>query len=149
MGNYELENCKLKPNYIPVGIKEYNGILYIVSYNPLDDHVEVGSYPSPLQVSAVESNNYSKEFNSIIKKELIDAGKKSGKYTELVEKEVQIVFNGDDYKLYPGDQYSIDPNPDIVKYLYEAFEYFIIDDASAFHDITNEIEIDNKYHNVS
>ena len=34
-GNYPLENCRLKPNYIPVGLKEHGDILYIVSYNPL------------------------------------------------------------------------------------------------------------------
>lgn len=45
-GNYPLQGCKLKPNFIPIGIKEYNGILYIVSLNPITGEEEVGSYPS-------------------------------------------------------------------------------------------------------
>ena len=32
-GNFPLKDCKLRENFIPVGIKEYNGILYIVSLN--------------------------------------------------------------------------------------------------------------------
>ena len=46
-GNYPLKDCKLPANYIPVGIKEYANILYIVSYNPITKHVQIGSYPSP------------------------------------------------------------------------------------------------------
>lgn len=41
------ENVKLKPGYIPIGIKEYSGILYIVSYNKFEDKGEIGTYPSP------------------------------------------------------------------------------------------------------
>lgn len=44
-GNKEI-NCKLYPNYIPVGIKEWNNILYIVSYNPETKDTMYGSYPS-------------------------------------------------------------------------------------------------------
>ena len=47
MVNYKLKDCQLKSNYIPIGLKEHAGILYIVSYNPLDEHVEIGTYPSP------------------------------------------------------------------------------------------------------
>lgn len=46
MGNFGLKNCKLSPGYVPVGLKEYGGILYIVSYNPATDRTEIGSYPS-------------------------------------------------------------------------------------------------------
>ena len=69
MGNYELKHCKLNPNYIPVGIKEHGDILYIVSYNPLNKHVEVGTYPSPLQINTSDSD-LELEFGSIIKSEL-------------------------------------------------------------------------------
>jgi hypothetical protein len=47
MGNYALEGAKLPVNYVPIGVKEYAGILYIVAYNPVDKKVQVGSYPSP------------------------------------------------------------------------------------------------------
>jgi hypothetical protein len=53
-GNYKLENCKLKPNFIPVGIKEHANILYIVSYNPITRETEIGSYPSPQTIFSNE-----------------------------------------------------------------------------------------------
>jgi hypothetical protein len=42
-GNKEV--AKLSKYYIPIGIKEHNGILYIVSYNPNDNTTEIGTYP--------------------------------------------------------------------------------------------------------
>lgn len=47
MGNYQLKKAQLPADYIPVGVKEYGNIIYIVSYNPLDKKCQVGSYPSP------------------------------------------------------------------------------------------------------
>lgn len=134
MGNYPLENCKLKPNYIPVGLKEHGDILYIVSYNPLTNHVEVGSYPSPLQVNAVDSEDYELEFGSILDDHLGIVAK----YSELVKEETYIVFNGEDYKLYPGDAYKIDVEEE--KYAYETFEYYILDDNSILHNVTEEVK---------
>lgn len=54
-GNYELKNAKLPVNYIPVGMKEYNGIIYIVSYNPITKRSQIGSFPSPQQQITSES----------------------------------------------------------------------------------------------
>lgn len=47
MGNYALEGAKLPPNYVPIGVKEHAGILYVVAYNPLTKRTQIGSYPSP------------------------------------------------------------------------------------------------------
>ena len=40
MGNFKLEKCKLKENYIPIGTAIYGYILYIASYNPIDKKFE-------------------------------------------------------------------------------------------------------------
>ena len=56
MGNYGLQNCKLDPNYIPMGIQEYAGIIYIVSYNPITNKMQVGSYPSPKTIFDSDQN---------------------------------------------------------------------------------------------
>lgn len=53
MGNYELKNAKLPEGYIPLGIKEYQGILYIVSYNPETKRTQIGTYPSPKSLTYV------------------------------------------------------------------------------------------------
>lgn len=47
-GNEEI-TCKLDPNYIPVAVKEWNDILYIVSYNPEKKDTQYGSFPSVLR----------------------------------------------------------------------------------------------------
>ena len=47
MGNYALRGAKLPANYVPIGMKEHAGILYVVAYNPTNKKVQIGSYPSP------------------------------------------------------------------------------------------------------
>lgn len=47
MGNGKIERAKLPAGYIPIGIKEYGGIIYVVSYNPFTKVGQVGSFPSP------------------------------------------------------------------------------------------------------
>lgn len=47
MGNGRVERAFLPPGYVPVGMKEYGGIIYIASYNPLTNKGQVGSFPSP------------------------------------------------------------------------------------------------------
>lgn len=47
MGNARVENAELPPGYIPIGMKEYGGIIYIACYNPLTNKGQIGCFPSP------------------------------------------------------------------------------------------------------
>ena len=47
MGNRRVDNAYLPPGYEPVGIKEYGGVIYIAAYNPITNHSQIGSFPSP------------------------------------------------------------------------------------------------------
>lgn len=47
MGNGRVETAYLPDGYMPVGTCEYGGIIYIVSYNPLEDKSQIGCFPSP------------------------------------------------------------------------------------------------------
>lgn len=51
MGNaqilYNSTPVKLNPGFIPLGVKEYGGILYIASYKIIDGQCEIGTFPSP------------------------------------------------------------------------------------------------------
>ena len=47
MGNGRVETAYLPEGYMPVGTCEYGGIIYIVSYNPLEDKSQIGCFPSP------------------------------------------------------------------------------------------------------
>lgn len=47
MGNGRVETAYLPEGYVPIGTAELGGIIYIVSYNPLIDKCQIGSFPSP------------------------------------------------------------------------------------------------------
>ena len=50
MGNSKIEYAKLPTGYVPVGIKEYGGVIYVASYNPMTKKGQVGSFPSPQHI---------------------------------------------------------------------------------------------------
>lgn len=56
----------LTPGYTPIGIKEHNGILYIVSVN--GDVTEIGTFPSPEYENIDLEEAYSKEWSEDLKK---------------------------------------------------------------------------------
>ena len=68
MGNGRVETAYLPSGYVPVGIKEYGGIIYVASYNPLTNKGQIGSFPSP------ERNISSSEINKA-KDPIIDSSK--------------------------------------------------------------------------
>lgn len=47
MGNRKVNLAFLPDGYQPVGVKEYGGIIYVASYNPLTNKGQLGSFPSP------------------------------------------------------------------------------------------------------
>lgn len=47
MGNGRVYSAFLPNGYIPLGTKEYGGIIYIVSKNPITQNCQIGSFPSP------------------------------------------------------------------------------------------------------
>ena len=49
LGNTKITWAKLPEGYVPLGIKEFGGILYIVSSN--GENIEIGSFPSPEMVN--------------------------------------------------------------------------------------------------
>lgn len=58
MGNGRIETAYLPPGYVPIGIKEHGGIIYVASYNPLTNHGQLGSFPSPERnISSDEMGN--------------------------------------------------------------------------------------------
>lgn len=65
MGNYAFTNGSLSKNYVPVGLKEHNGILYIISYNPIDNKVEIGTFPSQQTIWNSVNNKGNSELSFI------------------------------------------------------------------------------------
>lgn len=59
MGNITHSDWKLSEGFIPVGLKEYGGIMYIISYNPDTHKGEIGTFPAPANLDP-------KEYSSIV-----------------------------------------------------------------------------------
>lgn len=138
MGNYKLKNCRLTPNYVPVGLKQYGDILYIVSYNPLDETTEIGSYPSPLQVNSSEPLSNLKTIDYSILKTIEQVGSEFN--TEQVEQnQFHFIFAEEHLKLNPGDLYKLYVDQETAP-KYEALEYFIVDESKKLHEVTDLIE---------
>lgn len=57
MGNARVESAYLPEGYIPIGMKEYGGVIYIASYNPITKKGQVGSFPSPERNKETDNDN--------------------------------------------------------------------------------------------
>lgn len=162
MGNYKLQNCKLPTNFIPVGVKGYADILYIVSYNPITKEVEIGSYPAPQSIFQISDDNQDGVSDTgIIQFELTTNpdtdiykttytwNKKNvlynWTYDDLITKQRRqlYTFIDDDeeaYKLYPGDEFQIiGSNDDNLKFTFQHLDWFIIDEDNKLYDIEDSI----------
>lgn len=47
MGNAKVESAYLPAGYVPVGMQEFGGIVYVASYNPFEKKSQIGCFPSP------------------------------------------------------------------------------------------------------
>lgn len=58
LGNGRVESAYLPEGFIPLGTTSFGGIMYIVSYNPLNDTCQIGSFPSPERNFTEGEDNY-------------------------------------------------------------------------------------------
>lgn len=90
LGNGRVETARLPNGFVPVGMKEYGGIIYVASVNPLTGISQIGSFPSPeRQISTSE-----------LAKGLQISG-------NLTTSSAYLRMDIGDYKLNPGDKFII------------------------------------------
>ena len=103
MGNGRVNLAYLPEGYVPMGTAEFGGIIYIVSYNPLTDKCQIGSFPSPER--NISSSEIS-DLNVVVNNDQFhrETEKKSGVYyiTNGILK-VKLF----DKQLNPGDKFYI------------------------------------------
>lgn len=113
MGNGRVETAFLPEGYMPVGTCEYGGIIYIVSYNPLEDKSQIGCFPSP-------ERNISQDELGIpqqkLHKDLFQKFDADGNpdVSGLIKNNSQYVILRND-NLNPGDKFIISANKEIYK----------------------------------
>lgn len=109
MGNGRVETAYLPDGYIPVGTCEYGGIIYIVSYNPLEDKSQIGCFPSPERnISHDELGDLNQSLATSSFQELDSTNKPTGKLKNTIQ---HVVLKQD--KLNPGDKYIVCANEGI------------------------------------
>lgn len=157
MGNGRVETAFLPEGYIPVGVCEYGGIIYIVSYNPLENKSQIGCFPSPERnISQDElgvSFNTSLSWEDFQQYKYIESNTgqyvKDGhgyiipkSYTEGVRR-YERVPNGDltqvsqkvllrDSNLNPGDKFIVYANPELLN---EKLQDLEVNDVSVSHPV--------------
>lgn len=101
MGNGRVETAYLPKGYIPLGSTSFGGIIYVVSYNPLTNKSQIGSFPSPernissSEVSGMSATNISNnDFG------WMDAKEGATKYY------IKKIIN-QDLIFYPGDKFIV------------------------------------------
>lgn len=106
LGNYKFKFGSLSDGYVPVGIKEYANTLYIISYNPIEDMVEIGSFPSMKTINKAEINTYGEHRSEKI--ELVIG--KDNLYSKIQNNSQLTMLSSldEDYKLNPGDGYILE-----------------------------------------
>lgn len=107
-GNGEVGTAKLPAGYVPVGMKEHGGIIYVASHNPITGKSQIGSFPSPQQLYVGEDDNITNiniNFNSFI---TLNSNNIPIIEYETVRQKLFQVTNSDEYKVfYPGDKFII------------------------------------------
>ena len=87
--------------YVPIGIKEHGGIIYVASYNPLTNKGQIGSFPSP------ERNISSNEISQITKTKTISPSSfiSGGSFSTTYK--LNLFKGSDNLVLRSGDKFSI------------------------------------------
>lgn len=129
MGNGRVETAYLPSGYIPVGMVEFGGIIYVASYNPILNRGQLGSFPSP------ERNISTDEMSDlVVTVDNPDFGwathDDSGReYANILY--VQKVLFGD--KLMPGDRFSTYAKTGQISGNYECLYDFSIGESNAYN----------------
>lgn len=178
MGNYALKGAKLPVNYVPIGVKEYGGILYVVAYNPIDKKTQIGSYPSPkVTFDSAKTEEHSitvspynikqigenEEFDPwlTIEEETFDSTRSAQEAYHLHSNVVKSTSNlleilgdlkDDSFQLTINDQYklSLTIDEDQVDPWMQTLKYFCITIDGKIEDITEKIVSDSvEFSNVT
>lgn len=135
MGNGRVDQAQLPEGYVPVGMQEYGGIVYVASYNPLEGKSQLGCFPSPQR--NIPSNETGQQVNLQPLEDFIDS---NGEIKELYKR---VSLMGNDDIIRTGDKFVITsssdlsdfegPNP-LIK-----LKAIVVDSDGSSIDISNDL----------
>lgn len=127
MGNGRINRVRLDDGYIPVGIKEYGGIIYIASYNPKNGKCQIGSFPYPkLEWENQDFENREYVLNSIYGNDYIKANSTDTQgcvldFYEILDDSIKIPLlidsTGTQLKIRTGDSFSVTFSDETLSFL--------------------------------
>lgn len=98
MGNGRVETAKLPTGFVPLGVKEYGGIIYVASYNPITQEGQLGSFPSP------ETNLTQDEIDN---RQIVITHEQFKENDEIVRYYKRYDIMPNDMYLNPGDKFGL------------------------------------------
>lgn len=130
---YNGEIAQLSSGYIPIGMKEYGGILYIVSHNPIDKKTELGTFPSP-----ENSKSFNLSFNYSFNEDNTNIY-----YNSKLNDEFKYYLNNGEYiEIGPHDSYNLKLQTNI----FQIVDHYIVGDNGEKTKVHLENNTDeNKY----
>lgn len=140
MGNGRVETAKLPTGFVPVGVKEYGGIIYVASYNPMTNEGQLGCFPSP------ERNLTSDELGlpnlQVTDGDFKEGGKEITSYYKRIDCMPEGVY------LNPGDQFGILVNGgprELLSYFDTPYRKFVTLHPAILDDLGNINYIDEQF----
>lgn len=170
MGNIKLPLAQLDNGYIPVGMKEFGNIIYIVSYNPIIKKCQIGSYPSPQTIFNNDVDDKTKIYEGVeiekinnseweeLKKNLDKNAEKKVYYTQIIQQEKLQVYSLDEnFNLKTGDKYYIwsakdeENNSEWDDYTssleYQSLKFYVLGEDKKIYDIDDQVIVNNEEFN--
>ena len=148
MGNAEVGTAALPKGYVPVGMKEYGGIIYVASYNPETKKGQLGCFPSPQQIYTSEAAQTVFEIN--IQDRFIEFFNgypviqrneyKEEIFKDSITEEARIFSSGDMFIIKTNNPYSDEIRDAVDKGILTLKLYVIPINGDAPIDITDQLK---------
>lgn len=127
MGNGKVGTAELPAGYVPVGMVEQGGIIYVAAHNPLTHMSQIGSFPSPQQlytddVSDLVSANL--KLSEMITSDSLGRPRIDIDYLKIPLMMTRVTSGESEAKtLYPGDKFvlKIDNNNGLFEAMRKGF----------------------------
>lgn len=109
MGNCQVETAMLPSGYVPLGSTSFGGIIYILSYNPLEKKCQIGSFPSPERNITTDELGSNENSTLNLDEFLTNGTFDFTNQNQIIKKYVQTLRLSDTI-VYPNDKYKIFSN---------------------------------------
>lgn len=100
----------LRDGFVPVGMKEYGGILYIASFNPQTQEGQLGTIPSPVINYTYVNTPYVCDFTDTQITNIDSGNSSKSLITDLLPKYLKEPFQISDKRFQVGDQFIVNLN---------------------------------------